>query len=115
MDGEGMSTLIDVLQLSHNDAQFLLLVRVSAFYGALLGTKTLSEIQQRCIQGHSRIFREPGCPKAGSGQPPSTSPKTMDLSQQQPTRGWDEPPPYHNTDIPSQAPFPPSADYIKLT
>jgi hypothetical protein len=77
MDGEGMSTLIDILQLSHGDAQFLLQVGASLFYAAPWGTNNQSEIQQRRIEGHSRIFRESGYPKAASGEPPYTFLKTM--------------------------------------
>ncbi|KAF7503073.1 hypothetical protein GJ744_004355 [Endocarpon pusillum] len=66
MDADGMTTLLDVLQLSPGDAQFLL---------------------QKYNNDASRAIQE-YC------ENPDV------LKQTQPTRGWEEPPPYHNADMP---------------
>ena len=58
MDADGMTTLLDVLQLSPGDAQFLLQVGISTLHFTRVTAKVTSEIQQRCIQSHPRILRE---------------------------------------------------------
>jgi hypothetical protein len=52
---EGLATLVDVLELSHADAQFLLQVGAPTSDQAL-PTENGLEIQQRCTQSNSRIL-----------------------------------------------------------
>lgn len=62
----GVTTLMDVLQLSPGDAQFL-----------------LQKFNNDAARAISEYLENPDI-----------------LKQAQPIRGWDEPPPYHNTDVP---------------
>jgi hypothetical protein len=102
MAAEGVTPLVDVLQLSRRDAQFLLQVSRLTLPSAI------------CLLSSSRnsttIPREPfrnilKIPTYSSKRSVTflQSFVTRPYAMQQPTRGWEEPPPYHSTDIPGQA------------
>jgi hypothetical protein len=102
MAAEGVTPLVDVLQLSRRDAQFLLQVSHLTLPSAV------------CLLSSSRNSTTiPPEPFRNILTIPTYSSKrsvtflqwfvTRPYAMQQPTRGWEEPPPYQSTDVTGQA------------